>query len=168
MNIIPSFILFLLAPFLGVIGVFSAPSSAATTSADTQRKDDISRFLVAANDYQTNNSGKTPWDSGKTNKQWVRRYIDEDCSADTPEQADDSCSENFRDPDGEPYFFVYKGSLSPYENKKADITKSHGIYVYTNAQCGNDSGSVEGVKSSRQFAMLYKLSDGTVYCNDNS
>ena len=142
------------------------PSTNDKSEDDVQREDDISRFLTAANDFQANNNGKTPWDSGTTNEKWVRRYIDNKCTADTPEQADDSCGNEFRDPDGQPYYFVYEGNLA--YAKKASVQRDHGIRVYTYAQCDDgDDGSLTVASGKRQFAMLYKLSDGSITCNDN-
>ena len=41
--------------------VFIALPALQRSQRNTQREDDISRFLTAANDYQTNNNGKTPF-----------------------------------------------------------------------------------------------------------
>ena len=131
---------------------------------NTQREDDIYRFMTAANNFQTNNNGRTPWYGGKTNQNFVRRYIDSKCTAPSDGEPDDSCGDEFRDPDGEPYFFVYQGTLS--SNKKVNLTKDHGIYVYTNAICGSE-GEVITANGVRQYAMLYKLSNGSITCIDN-
>ena len=40
--------------------VFIALPALQRSQRNTQREDDLSRVLTAANDYQTNNSGKTP------------------------------------------------------------------------------------------------------------
>lgn len=135
-----------------------------TAGADVQRKDDISHFMTAANDYQTNNNGKTPWDSGTTSSKFVKRYIDEKCTAETPEKTDNSCGDEFRDPDGTPYHFAYKGELK--KSGAVSVKNDHGIYVYTHAQCGGEGELVRG-SGKRQYAMLYKLSDGSIACNDN-
>ena len=143
----------------------SSSTGTTTSNADVQRKDDIARFLTAANDYQANNAGKTPWDSGTTYSKFVKRYIDEKCTAETPEKTDNSCGDEFRDPDGTPYHFVYKGNLD--KSSTVSIKKDHGIYVYTWAYCGNDDGKLVKSNGKRSYAMLYELSDGTITCNDN-
>ena len=132
---------------------------------DAQRKDDLARFLTAVNNFQTNNSGKTPWAEGSTNKNFVSRYIDADCSAKTPDKADSTCGKQFSDPDGNPYFFVYEGKAS--SSKTVNPTKDHGIYVYTYAMCSRDGSKVETSSSARDVALFYKLSDGSIACSDN-
>lgn len=128
------------------------------------RKDDIARFMTAATDFQYNNNGKTPWNTGETNSQFVKRYIDARCTAKAAYAPDDECGDEFRDPDGKPYYFVYEGTL---ENERTvNFSKDHGVYVYTKAECG-DEGAVKPMDGIRQYAMLYKLSDGSVYCIDN-
>lgn len=136
-----------------------------TVSADVQRKDDLSRFMTAANDYQSNNYGKTPWDSGATQSKFVRRYIDEKCTAETPEKTDNSCGDEFRDPDGTPYHFNYKGELK--KSSTVSVKRDHGIYVYTYAYCGDEDGELTRGSGKRSYAMLYKLSNGSIACNDN-
>lgn len=152
--------------FSPVLALALGGSNAGTTtaSADVQRKDDISRFVTAASDYQANNNGKTPWDSGTTNSKFVKRYIDMSCTAETPEKTDNSCGDEFRDPDGEPYHFSYKGELK--KSGAVSVKKDHGIYVYTYATCGKN-GELDRGSGKRQYAMLYKLSDGSITCNDN-
>lgn len=134
------------------------------TISETQ-KDDLSRFLTAANDYQTNNNGKTPWHNGETNTKFVKRYIDENCSREVPEKEDNTCGSYFRDPlDGKPYHFAFRGELT--EDKKAMVGNDHGISVYTKAYCGEEGYVLEGT-GFRQYALLYKLADGSIACNDN-
>jgi hypothetical protein len=152
--------------FSPVLALALGGSNAGTTtvSADVQRRDDISRFITAANDYQANNYGKTPWDGGTTSSKFVRRYIDDRCTAETPEKTDNNCGDQFRDPDGTPYHFSYKGELK--KSGAVSVEKDHGIYVYTYATCGKN-GELERGSGKRQYAMLYKLSDGSITCNDN-
>ena len=50
--------------------VFIALPALQRSQRNTQREDDLSRFLTAANDYQTNNSGKTPWRIETGNKKY--------------------------------------------------------------------------------------------------
>lgn len=153
--------------FSPVLALALGGSNAGTTtvSADVQRRDDISRFITAANDYQANNYGKTPWDGGTTSSKFVRRYIDDRCTAETPEKTDNNCGDQFRDPDGTPYHFAYKGELK--KSSTVSVKQDHGIYVYTYAYCGDEGGELIRGSGKRSYAMLYKLSNGSIACNDN-
>ena len=141
---------------------------------NTQREDDISRFLTAANDFQTNNNGKTPWHGDKTNEKWVTRYIDNYCSysysiADVEYYNCKVGSSEFRDPDGETYRIRYVGDLKwdyDLDSKMSAWPNNHEIVVATNAMCG-DNDTFETGYSSRQYAMAYRLEGGSITCNDN-
>ena len=148
---------------------------------NTQRADDLSRFLTAANSYQSNNNGKTPFykDSNEINNLFVRRYIDETCS-DSPQISKSSskityyyyvCDGNeFRDPDGNTYGFAYRGSLDDAETPTKVTTtwetNEHIIHVFTYASCGDNGEVIKGT-GERQYAMLYVLEGDGIACNDN-
>ena len=99
---------------------------------NTQRKNDLNRFVTAVSSYQSNNSGKTPFgnigdkssldDTQKVEliKNFVKRYIDDSCTftgsdhvmggaynnANNPAVMHfyfTGCSSQFSDPDGESY-----------------------------------------------------------------
>ena len=135
-------------------------------SISIKQADDISRFMVAANDYQVNNNGKTPWHYGYTNTKFVRRYIDDSCTKETPDEIDETCSKNFRDPlDNKPYYFNVRSILIG-EKEKVTFANNHEIAAYTNAYCDEDGYVLKGT-SIRQYALLYKLANGKVTCIDN-
>jgi hypothetical protein len=132
---------------------------------DTEREDDLSRFLLAVTNYQKNNNGKTPWSTGKTYSKFVSKYIDAKCTADTPDKADDNCGDEFRDPDGSPYHFRYAGNLE--SSAKVTPAANHEILVYTGARCGNDkSGALVTVDNKSVVSMLYYLDSHDVACID--
>ena len=158
-------ILLIFSPVLALTFGGNSSASISTAGADVQRKDDLSRFITAANDYQSNNYGKTPWDSGTTNSKFVKRYIDMKCTAETPEKTDNSCGDEFRDPDDTPYHFNYKGELK--KSSTVSVKQDHGIHVYTYAYCGDEDGELIRGSGKRSYAMLYKLSNGSIACNDN-
>jgi prepilin-type N-terminal cleavage/methylation domain-containing protein len=118
--------------------VFIALPALQRSQRNTQREDDLSRVLTAANDYQTNNNGKSPWDDGKgkTDKRFVKRYIDSTC--DYPTQGDGyqyTCTGNqFRDPDGEPYSMMASGSL----NKTTALANFRAAEYNANGTIKND------------------------------
>ncbi len=80
---------------------------------NTQRKNDLSRFITAFDSYRSNNSNKYPFfgqeDTWLTSmEQFTKRYIDENCGNFSKPYDDDlfvtgSCGAQFTDPDGEPY-----------------------------------------------------------------
>ena len=157
--------------------VFIALPALQRSQRNTQRENDLSRFLTAANDYQTNNSGKTPFgtEGNAFDKKFVARYIDDTCGGTAKEvtagMEDPKCSESssqFRDPDGTPYQFILKGKLAANENNAngGETEISHKIYVYVNASCGSENQAVKGT-GVRQYALFYTLEGGSVTCNDN-
>jgi len=158
----------------GKAGGAKAAKDSSSEERDIQREDDISRFLTAANDYQTNNNGKTPWASDKTNEKWVQRYIDNGCEfsyaiGDVEFYKCRVGSTEFRDPDGEVYKIRYVGDLSGSYNLDGAMSEwpnNHELVVATNAMCGDD-GMFEKGYGPRQYAMAYRLEDGSITCNDN-
>ena len=157
--------------------VFIALPALQRSQRNTQREDDLSRFLTAANDYQTNNNGKSPF--GKTenahagvDKNFVKKYIDKNCETDASDSGSyKNCESEFTDPDGSIY------AMKWYEAVTADTkevvgddesweTSNHQIRVYTNATCGDEGIAVKGT-GTRQYAMFYILEGGSTSCNDN-
>ena len=147
---------------------------------NTQREDDISRFLTAANDFQTNNNGKTPFlgatdgaGNAKVNAKYVPRYIDNDCVSGSNGEYT-NCGSEFTDPDGTIYKMSHYGVPEfPTDGKAKDVignTKwadaGHIVRVYTNSSCGDEGEAVKG-NGIRQYAMFYVLEGDSVTCNDN-
>ena len=151
--------------------VFIALPALQRSQRNTQREDDISRFLTAANDFQTNNNGKTPFTDGKVNDNFVNRYIDKDChKADgkTDEYECEDDSTEFRDPDGSVYGMTNSGDA-----KSAKLTlnstfdsNNHMVHAYTTATCG-DEGDAEPGSGNRQYVLMYVLEGDSITCNDN-
>jgi prepilin-type N-terminal cleavage/methylation domain-containing protein len=154
--------------------VFIALPALQRSQRNTQREDDIARFLTAVNDYQTYNSGKTPFgttSSLQTNfTQFVKRYIDENVSE--SKTSGSTCAQNktcpqFTDPDGTMYKFEAV-KQSDVENKLKNVTDvNHTVYVAVNASCGDTEGTAIAGTGDRQIAMYYVEEGGAVVCNDN-
>ena len=150
--------------------VFIALPALQRSQRNTQREDDLSRFLTAANDYQTNNNGKTPFGSDGTtvNDKFVNRYIDSDCK-----QADDDNSayncgdggDQFRDPDGSIYKMTADGSGEKTLDKTFD-ENDHTVHAYVTATCGDEGTTKEG-SGNREYALMYVLEGNAISCNDN-
>ena len=159
--------------------VFIALPALQRSQRNTAREDDLSRFLTAANDYQTNNNGKTPF--GKTtngnagvDKKFVKRYIDEKCEAGTDGKYT-GCEGQFTDPDGTIYAmkWIQKVAQKTVDIKSVDGTQAdpvwpnaHTVMAYTNASCGDEATALKG-NGERQYALFYVLEGGAVSCNDN-
>ena len=148
-----------------------------------QREDDIARILTAVNDYQTNNSGKTPFGDGTYDKttiaQFVRRYIESDLDIDGVEEGKSlrcdpgkssskyACDE-FSDPDGTLYGFTVDLAESDAEGVPiAYKNMDHIVHVYVNASCGDKEGTYDSGTGNRQIAMFYVGEGGKIFCEDN-
>ena len=150
--------------------VFIALPALQRSQRNTQREDDLSRFLTAANDYQTNNNGKSPWENGATNENFVKRYIDKSCTGDYQDGVQYECSgDEFRDPDGENYGFKGEGSMKSGATLPTWSTfekNAHIVHAITYASCGDEGEAVEGT-GNRQYAIYYVLEGNAISCNDN-
>ena len=158
--------------------VFIALPALQRSQRNTQRSDDLSRFLTAANSYQSNNNGKTPFKKGENGAKsvdanFVTRYIDESCTQDTTGDAAGigyTCTDGseFTDPDGNVYKLVYEGDAGDPSSTVTGTweTNDHKIHVYTYASCGDEGVAVRGT-GERQYAMFYVLEGGAIACNDN-
>lgn len=156
--------------------VFIALPALQRSQRNTQRENDISRFLTAVNDYQTNNSGKTPFDKNTTKLgTFTKRYIDQSCTA-----ADEkwgtkytNCGAQFTDPNGEVYVWGSLTTASSNDKDKAlaainSVTDvDNKIYVVDNAGCGSTEGTYTYTSGSRNIAFFYVEEGGAILCNDN-
>ena len=167
--------------------VFIALPALQRSQRNTQRSDDMSRILTAANSYQTNNNGKPPFTAndsgagGTVAPTFVKRYVDETCGEPSGDDGINyTCTgDEFRDPDGNNYKLKMEGSLnnevatSDDDDAPAYGTidaswedNDHTIHVFTYASCGDEGTVVKGT-GERQYAILYVLEGGAVTCNDN-
>lgn len=166
--------------------VFVALPALQRSQRNTQREDDLSRFLSAVTDYQSNNGGQTPFQRTDDLKitQFVTRYIDDSCDKNESYQRrsprSDACdADQFRDPDGTIYAFYYLGT---FENAvwnganaaiaqfggSGEYTESiHRVYVVSSAMCGNLEGSIVRAVGERYVAMLMVLEGGGITCVTN-
>ena len=168
--------------------VFIALPALQRSQRKTQREDDLARVLTAANDYQTNNNGKSPWDAKNVNKNFVKRYIDDTCDRKVGEDGKESyeCSgDQFRDPDGENYNMTFNGRMDDKSTLKgfalegagtegentqlAEISNpefDHTFKAITYASCGDEGQAKKGT-GNRPYAVYFVLEGGAVSCNDN-
>ena len=149
--------------------VFVALPALQRSQRDTQRRDDMARFMTQLDQYRANNSGNVPQiGTTKSVTAWsnfITNYLQVQ-------------GDSFEDPDGNAYTIggvcIVNGentcdgnSASPKTPQQAltwDADK-HQIYVYTNAKCnGEDAKYV--ANSPRLVAIRYKLEGAGVYCGN--
>jgi prepilin-type N-terminal cleavage/methylation domain-containing protein len=156
--------------------VFIALPALQRSQRNTQRKDDISRIITAINDYQSNNSGKSPFksvDSGDIKDKngnanvvkFISRYIEGDASIQNPFDS----HPQFSDPNGESYTFtIHKGSSG--NGNGTGITSTdvdNVIHVFKYAGCGADENTYNYSAGGSDVALFYVMEGGQVLCNDN-
>ena len=145
--------------------VFIALPALQRSQRDTQRRDDMARFMSQLSQYQSNNAGNTPntkAEAGKTDQvkynDFIKNYLE-------------AGGDSFNDPStGERYIiqrvcsFGGTGCADPYNGENADGAMGH-IYVYTGAKCNGES--VEATQGARKIAITLKLEGAGVYCGNN-
>ena len=108
------------------------------------------------------------------------RYYTNNMSTDTSDSATES--NQFADPDGQPYTLLLRNKLAQTTASYATMTgafgyedddgnKNHTIVLIFNTECSNDSGSVGGIKSkvdSNSYTIRYAMEDGSIYCQNGS
>ena len=153
--------------------VFIALPALQRSQRNTQREDDIARFLTAVNDYQTNNSGQTPFTkptsdagTGSTNSNFIKRYIEENYDGSKTPPCNGSCPQ-FTDPDGTMYDFVVWSNKHSQADNTFGGAVDHHVYVVVNAGCGATEGTWTAGTGDRQIAMFYIEEGGAIVCNDN-
>lgn len=147
--------------------VFIALPALQRSQRNTQREDDLARVLTAVNDYQTNNSGKTPFEDDNVNPNFLKRYVDEEVKIQNSKVT--ACGDQFKDPDGECYQIEWRGTATA--NQKGVSTGltsfNHTFYAYNNATCGDLEGTYDAGTGKRQVAIFFVEEGGAIACNDN-
>ena len=156
--------------------VFIALPALQRSQRNTQREDDLSRFITAVNDYQSNNGGKTPFQTGLLGS-FTKRYIDDNCTAssDGKTVSGKTCGAQFTDPDGEQYVWAKQADATKTtaDDKKeasflgTDAAVDHKLYVVQHSGCGSVERVLKYDSGARNFSLMYKLEGGAVSCNDN-
>lgn len=156
---------------------------------DSQRRGKLNSYSRAAQDYQTNNTGKTPWASGKTAEKFVQRYIDEYCEMDLGDKYETSLSveesykcragaEGWLDPDGNAYKTTVVRDIERFlmDNGSNDVSirsylgkwpNGYRIIVVPGTSCGKEGGSVTYRSGAMQFSLSMRLEGGDIACVDN-
>ncbi len=143
--------------------VFIALPALQRNQRDTQRRDDMSRFMSQISQYQANNNGKIPaaTDVNSATATFMAKYM---------KQETDTAKSEFLDPSGQNYVVKHAkatadGSLTGNDLKFDGKT----IFYKTNARCDTSKeASWKKTDSDREFAILMVLEGSGTYCGDNS
>ena len=135
--------------------VFVALPGLQRSRRDTQRREDMGRFMSQLTQYSSNNRGKVPASQDEWNqfsKDYLRRT--------TGTGANEKDQEEFSDPSTGTYTIVYNSTWTT-----ATAANLGTIYVYAGAYC--DGTTVVAESSARRVAALLKLETGGNYCVNN-
>lgn len=130
--------------------VFVALPALQRSQRDTQRREDVSRFVSQINSFQTNNDGSIPANDGQLTS-FKTGYLKWNNNASQSE---------FNDPQtGEPYniSFVSGGGSS-------SLSVGSMVYYYR-AACDNEAAVANN--NSRSAAVRVQLEGSGVFCQDN-
>ena len=156
---------------------------------DEERRTRLNHFVIAAQDYQTNNRGQTPWADGETSEKFVQRYIDSKCvkitddvyktmgSVEEKYKCQDGAAE-WLDPDGNTYGFKVIKNIEDNlaDNGTNDVSirgylgkwpNGYKIVVVLNSSCSDESGVVTWHNAPRQYSLSMRLEGGDIACVDN-
>jgi prepilin-type N-terminal cleavage/methylation domain-containing protein len=167
--------------------VFIALPALQSSQRNTQREDDLSRFLTAITDYQSNNSGQLPFTNGAApgivgtlgvapivtlntaGATFATRYIDSGCGNIAIGAAVAGCGDQFTDPDGTVYSFrlIDTTNLSSGDTVDELGDFDHYVWVAPGFICGPTEGTVRVGTGDRQVALFMVLEGGAITCNDN-
>ena len=146
--------------------VFIALPALQRSQRNTRRRQDMARILSAFNDYQANNNGKMPEDSGDL-ANLGKRYLTGNGTAIPTKNGETCVSDQFCDPDGTSYWFG-----DAFDEKDVDLTSAtamdHRIYYAQNATCNSGTeGDMAPGNGDREIAIMYILEGNAIYCGDN-
>ena len=132
--------------------VFIALPALQRNQRDTQRKNDIDRFLTAVQNYQSNNKGVVPEANGTALHSLKQSYLNES-------------NGEFKDPDGSTYVIVSASAVGSAISSMKDSNNNTLVYYYKNAECSNET--TKQSNGSNKVAIAMKLEGGGVYCVNN-
>lgn len=149
--------------------VFVALPALQRSQRDTQRRDDMGRFISQLAQYQTNNNNQVPGKPGTLNDwtSFVTNYLR-------------VSGDKFQDPNGTDYTVASvcvvssntactNNSIGTKVKPDAALTwdaNKNQIMVYTNARCDGEK-AIYVANSPNQIAVRYKLEGAGTYCGNN-
>ena len=154
--------------------VFIALPALQRSQRNTRRRQDLSRFVAAINDYQSNNHGKLPnipapssGNYADENTDWVKKYIIA------------GSDEGFSDPDGRYYGFSAQPltagasdengyNVSSTVTSAASALANHNVITFgSKLYCEKSEGYVNHASGDKFFVLLMALEGGSIACYDN-
>lgn len=164
--------------------VFIALPALQSSQRNTQRENDLDRFLTAVTDYASNNSGRLPFTvnaagAGAEVANFVTRYIDNTCeNGPSNNGAFDCVADQFRDPDGNLYQFAVRDGRNlatndaapglPDNFEDAIVNNKHTVTAVVGVMCGVNEGTVTAGTGDRQVALFMIMEGGGIACVANS
>lgn len=160
--------------------VFIALPALQRSQRNTQRKNDLSRFVTAVTSYQSNNGNKLPSSDYEWNFKLRDRYI-----------TAGGDSSQFEDPDGEPYVFntfssgpsaggtnwTPTGISQDFTENIKEVTNygdgsthpitGHRIGVYKHSKCSVSEGMLDYSAGKNDVALIMVLEGNSFACADN-
>ena len=145
--------------------VFVALPALQRSQRDTQRRDDMARFLSQLNQYQANNGGKVPAATKTDYDKFIADYLRVQTTTATT-----SAQDQFADPSGQNYNVASVTVCTNSANgckqaSTSDDYKTGNIRVYTNATCNGENPKY--LQGERKIAITYKLEGAGTYCGNN-
>ncbi|MBR2998514.1 type II secretion system protein [Candidatus Saccharibacteria bacterium] len=138
--------------------VFVALPALQRSQRDTQRRDDMARFLSQLTQFQANNNNGIPG-SGSTGKKWNDDFVDKYLRVG---------GDKFQDPSGADYVVQTAKACTVSECKQLsqdEDYKNGYIRVLTNATCSGEDPVYNA--SKLKVAVTYKLEGSGIYCASN-
>jgi prepilin-type N-terminal cleavage/methylation domain-containing protein len=142
-----------------------------------QRQDDLSRITALSITYRADHGNLSPFVGADAADDFIVKYVDEQCS---DRSGSDSilkygtCGKDFSDPDGAPYGFDLRGSLSGQVDDVVEVMgdiesdkNEHFIIVYENAACSGEEKHIKKTNSKIDVALTYINEAGIAVCYDN-
>lgn len=136
--------------------VFIALPALQRSQRDTQRRDDMARFISQLSQRQANNSGKVPDLTTSAYTDFINNYLK-------------AGGDTFQDPSTGTDYKVVKvtkcKSGSCTNTTTGDNAQMGKISVYSNARCDGENPSY--VQGDRKIAITIKLEGAGIYCGNN-
>ena len=147
--------------------VFIALPALQRSQRDTQRRDDMARFLSQLNQYQANNSGRTPvtvsGGSATFNNTFITQYLQ--AGGDTFNDPSTGATYVIQDVTNCTNATTCPGTTDVGNLATTDAAERGRIHVYANAKCNGENP--EYINGNNKIAIRIKLEGAGIYCGNN-
>jgi len=142
--------------------VFVALPALQRSQRDTQRRDDMARFMSQLSQYQSNNGGKVPSDgSGNQTADVYNTFITNYLKVGKDSFVDPSTGSDYKVVD----FTTCESGQGGCPNKTGNNAELGEISIYRDATCEGENPSY--VQGDRKIALTIKLEGAGIYCGHN-